>query len=335
VLVAEGIVPPAPAYNLLSSAALRELVLAQPSLVRGADAEDEDFLLAFDRRLGSPDPERSAAEEVAETYAGRIAALVTTLKTGPTAARAGRPEWDHSYWDLWSSVQRLTLGGGLLSGNLGRYVAERLPSLVAGIDLEVRVSEFARSLPLIGAARSVASPGSKAVVLDFGQTSIKRAVAVFSGNRLKRLNLLEPLPAFGTTTELQELGDLVVEAIALTWLEARGRGDEAISQEVTCSVACYLKEGHPFLGSTGAYANLRELSYNLACWLSKEVSGRLKREIAVQLLHDGTAAGRGYPATSFTPVIMFGTALGVGFSSSQSGLLEVSPGFSVASAKGA
>jgi hypothetical protein len=179
-----------------------------------------------------------------------------------------------------------------------------------------------------------------AAILDFGHTAIKRAVAICSGARgLDGLRLLEPVPtstlaskpsASAATSEIEEIGRRVAMEITTTWKEAQAlTGEEGLSTEIVCSVACYLQNGQPYPESTGTYAALRELSPDLGGWLSEQVSSQLGRAVDVRLIHDGTAAARAYPGATGLAVIMFGTALGVGFSSAPNELRELSPDFAV------
>jgi hypothetical protein len=341
VLLADGTAGSRPAFELLSARALHDLIVSRsPEL---GLSPVQDAIVAFNRLLESPGPRSPAAEAVAETFVRRMALLVATLKTGPAAARAARPEWDASYWQAWSEVRRIRLGGGMLSGNLGRYVESRLPEVLreVGLDVDVRLSAFPQALPLVGAARRLPSPASMAAVLDFGHTSIKRAAALYSGGeRLDGLTLLKPLASpdvasHGSTLEIEQLGRRVADVIASTWLEVQSiAGHHPLSPEVVCSVACYLRDGQPYPESTGTYAALRALSPSIARWLSGQVSVYVGSDIKVTLVHDGTAAGRAYAGEPNAAVIMFGTALGVGFAAQDVQLCEMSPTFAVRPAIG-
>jgi hypothetical protein len=336
-LLAEGTLGPRPAYELLSARALNELILAQ-RLQLGLPDQTHDAVLAFDRLLGSLGTNRQVAKGIAETFVRRMSLLIATLKTGPAASRTARAEWDASYWQTWFDIRTFALGGGLLSGNFGRIVRRRLPMLLAeaGVDVEVRVSAHPRSLPLIGAARSLKEPASTAVVLDFGHSTIKRAMACYSGIRLDYLHLLDSVAASvpevsGATSGLsaEEVGRRVAHQIARTWQEVQAlTGDDALSRAIICSLACYLKNGQPYPGATGLYGPLGILSRNLAGWLSRQVSDLVNAAVEVRLVHDGTAAARAYSEEDLA-VILFGTALGVGFASSGESLMAVSDEFRI------
>jgi hypothetical protein len=339
VLLADGASRRRPAYELLSARALNEVILEQ-RMPLGLSDKPFDAVLALDRLLGSSGTNGDLAESVAETFVRRMSLLIATLKTGPAASRVARAEWDASYWQAWSDIRIFALGGGLLSGNLSRIVRRRLPLLLAraGVEVEVRVPAQPRSLPLIGAARSLQGPASRAAVLDFGHSAIKRAIASYSGARLHGLRLLDPIPALvlepgdsGEASALSpdEIGRRIAHQIAGTWQEVRFlTGDEALSPTIICSMACYLKNGQPYPGASGLYGALEVLSPNLAGWLSHEVSDLLNTPVEVRLIHDGTAAAMAYGEENLA-VILFGTALGVGLSSSGARLMALSDEFRV------
>ena len=337
VLPARGSSNSATAFELLSAEALGRLIRQQTTDLGLTMQENgtESLLPAFDNCLVSTvTPRRRTAEAIAETFVLRMSNLISTLKCGSREARLARPEWDDSYWQAWNSMQVFGLGGGLLQGHLGRFVARRLPETLAesGVDVEIRLDSFAPLLPLIGAARAISQPGTCAVVLDLGHTSVKRAVAYYSTGMVTGLQLMQPLATSTLTpgrTATDVDGRKVAEGLAETWRVASRLTGPGLASEMVCSIACYLFDGQPYPNSHGAYASLRDLSPNLAEWLSREVSARLNRPVSVRLLHDGTAAASIYGGSRNTAVIMLGTALGVGFTSSSTRLLPLSSDFAV------
>jgi hypothetical protein len=175
---------------------------------------------------------------------------------------------------------------------------------------ELHISLYPESAVLVGAACSIDADGERALVLDFGGSYVKRAVATYKGRELTELRRLPALPAqFMQEGETRALFGFMVDTIAQTVQEI----EPPVSSVVPVSIAAYVQGGQPHEHQHGAYANLRALSDNAETLLSHEVSDRLNRRISIRLLHDGTAAASAFPADGHTAVITLGTALGLGF----------------------
>ncbi|HMA33648.1 MAG TPA: hypothetical protein VKY74_04130 [Chloroflexia bacterium] len=106
-------------------------------------------------------------------------------------------------------------------------------------------------------------------------------------------------------------------------LDPAARGQCAYDLLSTAALVALVRQHAAALGLTpadlaaqiscGAYAQLHTLTDNLGAWLAQQISRRIGRAVAVELVHDGTAAARAYAGAPRTAVIMLGTALGVGF----------------------
>src|SRR5207249_4603666 len=110
-------------FELLAAKELGALVLAHADelqLTNQERAHAADLPNVISNRLSSPDEKmQAAAERIARTFGRRIGFLIATLKRGEAVSRALREEWDDSYWDFWSSVETICLGGGLMEAPLG------------------------------------------------------------------------------------------------------------------------------------------------------------------------------------------------------------------------
>ncbi len=326
------------ALEALSAEGLVRLI--GPARTRNSSSQEDgtSVLEAFDARLRTADPISSTAREVAEVVAKRVSYLVATLSLAPVQARALRPEWSDDYWQQWMGARTIWLGGGIVSGELGRFLDQRLPHLLKQVGVRntrVMVAENPRWLPLIGAARSLRHISKRTVVLDFGHTAIKRGIASYHGDKLSGLKLLPSLELSSaewatSTSDPQKFGVQLAQRVAATVDEAAESGDDLPSSEVLCSLACYLHDGQPHPDAIGAYASLRELAEDLPGWLSEQVERLTGRAVEVRLIHDGTAAGRALAPANHGAVIMLGTALGVGFIP-DSATIPVSADFAVES----
>ncbi|MEO8611807.1 MAG: hypothetical protein ABI690_28165 [Chloroflexota bacterium] len=203
--------------------------------------------------------------------------------------------------------------------------------LEARVDLpEVNRITHGDSLPLIGAARSISPEAEYALVFDFGGSFVKRAYARYMDGILAELQCLPSLPTqFATEGQPSDLFNFMVSTIAQTDLEMSAKG-LLLSHQVPVSLAAYIDpNGQPYERQGGAYAALRTLSPNVQDTLSASLAARIGSPINIQFLHDGSAAACTYAGIPNAAVIMFGTALGIGFPPPDSGLRPVSTSFVV------
>ena len=138
-------------------------------------------------------------------------------------------------------------------------------------------------LPIMGAAR-VVETGSRASVLDFGGSFVKRAIAHYAPDgTFNHVQIRDSLP-----NDVEEHGadaqhvfarmvDIIVQSYA-----------EVDSLLVPVSLATYVDaQGQPRLVQGGTYAQLAQLTPDVAAALSQAVSARLGKAV-----RDQTAARR-------------------------------------------
>jgi len=269
---------------------------------------------------------RGAAESIARRFGRALGWLILTLKRGDAITRRARPDWDDTYWDHWAGIGTIWLGGGLANGPLGARIRRHAAAAMAddeGHACALHMAAHPSLLPLIGAARGVPPTTAAALVFDFGQSAVKRALAFYDGGALTALHLLPSLAAPATFSvagdltlaQVRDLADRMVAAIADTWESVRSPG-RALVPLLIASIASYATDGQPLPRQGGPYSQLHTLSANTAHWLAHQVSRRVGRPLDVALIHDGTAAARTYADArrmTHAAVIMLGTALGVGF----------------------
>jgi hypothetical protein len=248
---------------------------------------------------------RPDALELADDVGTALAALIATLVLGPADARKARPDWPAGHWARWAAVRRLVVGGGLMTGSLGRRVmataTDRLPCLgVVGVN--VLLAEDPPTLVLRGAAAGL--PDGPAVLLDAGQTSVKSALAEVAGGRPGRLRLAAPV---SSSTVLELRGARLAERLAEIAL-----GTVAAECVTSCglAVATYTDPaGQPFPGQASAYGSLAEV--RLAEYLAGRLAEGLRFPVQVRAGGDGAASAaavRGFADAA----IVLGTAIGWG-----------------------
>ena len=337
-------------YDLLSGDALSTAIAAHATEL-GLDtaADPAELLLTFDPCLGTADPRiRAVANDLARQFGRSLGYLLLTLRRGDPINRDARHDWDAGAWAYWAAARTVWLGGGIASGRLGAHLRKHAFQVLqedGAQTLAVQVAKHARLLPLIGAARSLpasssGSPTEAALVVDFGGTNIKCAIALYQQGALSALSSYPAVPTDTLTTSLpnestasaeagQHLAERMADVIARSW-RAASSTHMPLSPHVVASIACYVRDGHPMAQPVGVYKELSELPLPAAEWLARLVSERVGHHLTVTLLHDGTAAARTYAGESHAAVIMLGTALGVGYPPpSRDGLRALAGGFKI------
>jgi hypothetical protein len=313
-------------YDLLSSSACAQLVHVYTADLGLNHTHESERVRLLDHCLQSDDTRiRRAAEKVGRQLGRHLGYLLAVLKRGDPANRLDRTDWDTSYWKQWAAVREVFLGGGIMQGCLGSLVCEHATNLLDEVgvrDCTLHLALHPLHLPLIGAARSAPGGLSAALVFDFGNTMIKRGYAVYHHETLTRLRLFPPvqvqmLDPFGADggslpLRLHQLAASIAQVMANTVQQVQSFGLPCGPVLMT-SMACYMLNGQPLPKQGSLYAQLEMLSPRLGSMLSRAASELVKQPIAVELLHDGTAAARTYAGHVETAAITLGTALGVGF----------------------
>jgi hypothetical protein len=186
-------------------------------------------------------------------------------------------------------------------------------------EMSVQLSPFASYLPLAGLARTAPPNTSAMLLLDFGQTDIKKAVALYASGRNCELRPLpgisariDPEALVGSERDLaQASADNIINAVAQSWQDALDR-DWPLNPLIGLSLACYLPNGHPPSSEMGIYGRIQLLTANVQTYLADRTSETIGRKIRINLMHDGTAAALIYAGSPQTVTLMLGTAIGVG-----------------------
>lgn len=310
-------------YDLLSSNACAQLVHVYTADLGLNNPHESESVRFLGHCLQSDDTRiRHAAEKVGMQLGRHLGYLLAVLKRGDPVNRLERTDWDASYWKQWAELREVFLGGGIVQGRLGSLVCEHATSLLdeAGVgDCTLHLALHPLHLPLIGAARSAPGGLNAVLVFDFGNTFIKRGYAVYHHDTLTRLWLFPPVrvqwlgaDSGSLPPRFHHLAASIARVMADTIQEVQSSG-LPYGPVLMASMACYVRDGQPLPRQGSVYAQLGMLSPNLSHTLSSAVSELVKQPIAVELLHDGTAAARTYAGHVETAAITLGTALGVGF----------------------
>ncbi len=284
--------------------------------LRGGDLLGRDAIAGLVNRHGGATVRRDAlsewlagdspgAAEVVNEIGDRLRSLLATLKDPATAEAATGAR--RTYLEVWRRMELVVVGGGLAKGTLGGLIAAR-----AGAATGVRVvaARHPEWLPLIGTARSAGASDGRVVVVDGGQTSIKRGIAELRDGRVAGLVVLAPLPV-GALSSSRLPAVVAREVTAMTQEHAASAG------EVMFSVASYLEGGRPMRDLPSIYERLDPAAMHSEYGLN------------IRLLHDGTAAWRAGSSDVPSAVIMMGTWLGVGIGPHRAPLRPLAADFTV------
>jgi hypothetical protein len=317
-------------YDLLSTKALLNRLYSQAdklNLPMDGNVEDRELPRLFNTCFDDPKT-RHPAERIASSLGHNLGYILLTLARGDEVNRAGRADWDDSYWSYWGKIRKVILGGGLSRGKLGirlqQYALDVLHE--SGFhDYVIEISPYGSALPLVGAARYIPPGSASALVFDFGGTFVKRACAIYENDALIALCNFPSLPSgcesldpsLPEVEQAEEQRDYMLSVIERTWLDAENAGYTP-SPAISISVASYLRDGHPF--DRGCYGQLRLISEHLQSTFAEDASKIFDQPIQTKLLHDGTAAATTYSGSPHTAVLMLGTAIGIGFPTAREGL---------------
>jgi len=319
------------AYRLLSSLAVtryareRAEALELPAVFAHDTTQTRLELPRFvEGCLSSPhESVRTAAQAIGQRLGRNLGYILLTLRRGDTVNRAARPDWTAEDWEHWAKIERVWLGGGLMSGALGELIVrsarDRLAEYGYAGQLQVECSPYGEMMAVLGAGRYLPASTRAALCLDFGQTTIKRACLEFEDGVMVRVRRFESLARDvdelpTTATPGPDAGRKVLgmmrEAIAQTLDEAVARGITP-GADLMLSVAAYVQGGR-LLGN-GLYASLNALADDARPLLADAIHAQTGQVMRVHLIHDGTAACTLYAGIQNAAVIVVGTALGIGF----------------------
>ena len=285
-----------------------------------------DFALPkeLDKALKSEDVRyRQMAERVTTRFGNRLGLLLLTLKTGLPENRAARSDWDDSCWEYWKKLDTLILLGGLASSRLGRRLKERVQCVFdyAGVKpYNIVLFENGAYLGVMGLGQRLMQDESTSLIFDLGQTYFKRAVLKKFGGIISGINTLDSLPSRYMQIDFEDEGDktayaydlhnYILNIITSTYKEAAASAE--LSRHILISIANYTHSGmlNPI---RGGYSKLSVLGKNYADLLNETLSGELRRDIEVKLVHDATATALYFSDIPNSVCLTLGTGFGIGF----------------------
>ena len=265
------------------------------------------------------------ATDIIRKFGGRLGLLLLALKLGESENRAARADWTDAHWEYLAGIEDIVLVGGLASGRFGEIMKARVNEVFAlkGVrPYNILLYNNASQVAVLGCASCIKERDGAFVVMDFGQTGIKRSCVIKSGGEIAKVKTFETLPSILMEWETpdceerlrqaKELHGYLTDAVGRTFDEAKLAAKAEPGGEVVISVASYTVNG-ALDESRGGYAKLCALGKNYAELLSEELSGRLRRSVSVRLIHDGTAVALNFRDRKNTLCLSVGSYFGVGF----------------------
>lgn len=314
-----------PVSEIFSTAVITEKVVEERENLKippSTPKEKLPFLLM--QSMNSTDNQvRATATNIAKLFGTRLGLILLTLKTALPQNRAARPEWENCHWEYWQNLKTIIMVGGLTQGKFGIELVEsaKKTCILNGEPAYNLIAfENAAYVGVMGCARVLKSDDGVNILMDFGQTNMKRSIVTRSNREIVSI---ENLPLIHSKYMQWDISDAVekqnqakllhrhiMNAVVDAYNQAQKMGD--VGSEIVISIASYTHNG-VLDSNRGGYAKLSVLYKNYGEYLSEELSSVLKRPVEVTLIHDGTAVALNFIKYPSSVCVTLGTFFGVGF----------------------
>ena len=138
------------------------------------------------------------AKNITNKFGRRLGLLFLALKKGDKENRIAREDWSDKHWEYWSQISDIILVGGLANGRFG----EEQKNCVESVFEAARINPYniilydnASDVGVLGCATQLSSTDGVNIVMDFGQTNIKRCYVTKSRGEITEIRTLEPYPS--------------------------------------------------------------------------------------------------------------------------------------------
>ncbi len=288
------------------------------------DTPDNKLASALLECMYSDNPQVLAcAKEIAKFFGRRFGLILLTLKTALPENRAVRPDWNDQHWQYWNQTENIIAVGGLTSGSFGAALieeAEKICTINGKSAYKITVFENAPYIGVMGCAKLLSKSDGVNILMDLGQTNIKRSIVKRENGDIASIENLETLPSkfmeWNIENDIERkrqamlLHRYIMDSAVQAYREAER--SNTVDNQFIISIASYTHNGE-LDNKRGGYAKLTELYRNYGLYLQEELSSVLKKPVTVTLVHDGTAVALNFANTPKSVCITLGTFLGVGF----------------------
>lgn len=265
------------------------------------------------------------AMRIVTKFGNRLGLLFLALKKGDKKNKQAREDWTDEHWDYWAQVNDIILVGGLASGEFGKILKKQVDyvfSLQRIVPYNIILYSNSADVGVLGCATQISAQDGVNVVMDFGQTNIKRSFVTKHRGEITEIKTLEPYPSkymdWETSSEEEKLKQAkklhryLIKAIEDTYNTAKSLTKTEPNREIVISIASYTVDGALNADRSG-YAKLCTLGANYAECLWWELSGILRKDVIVKLIHDGTAIALNFSDKKNTVCLSLGSYFGIGF----------------------
>ncbi|MEE0930203.1 MAG: hypothetical protein UIM53_04320 [Acutalibacteraceae bacterium] len=279
--------------------------------------------LLLDLMESTDEQVRSCVNNIATFFGKRLGLIFLTLKTALPENKKARPDWNDKHWEYWQNIKNIITVGGLTNGNFGKIIIDEAQKLCTfGNNLAYKITVFDNSshIGIMGCAKLLENSDGINILLDLGQTNMKRGIVTRKDREIVNIKNLPSIPSKYMKWIVNDNGEkekqarllhrYIVRVITDTYKEASYLGN--VENEIVISIANYTHDG-VLDDIRGGYAKLAVLYKNYSDYLSEELSGILKTSIKVKLIHDGTAVSLNFSDYPQSVCVTLGTFLGVGF----------------------
>ncbi|MDP4119744.1 MAG: hypothetical protein Q8876_01630 [Bacillota bacterium] len=310
------------AYDIFSTTAVIEEIINSKisDIVDLSKIDDVDYARYLGIWLnGKNNTLAKIAMDIMKDFGNRLGLILLTLKLGEPENRACRSDWTDEHWEYWKNIKTVVLAGGLATGVQGKILKQQVEyvfSLVGEKPYDIIVFDNPSYAGVMGCVKKIKCSDGTHIVLDFGQTNIKRSIVKLNDGEIIWVQTLPSISSINMnsydTSEKSaiQLHQYLVNAVAKTFREAVKEG--AVGSEIVISIANYVK-GDNLYSDRGGYGKLALIGEHYAKILEEDCSSELRQPVKITLIHDGTAMALWFSDYKDTVCLSLGTAFGVGF----------------------
>lgn len=306
------------AYDLFHSALIKESLIKCIRAYMTLENEDVTLsdLMTYVKTSGQIELIHEV-NTIIKDYGHHLSLIIGTLFKPSQCSIQNHQEWSSSHWAYWASIKTLYLAGGaIIEPFIEPFNTEIAQELKRrNLSKDVHLLSQSEDLGMKGMASIYAKDGTL-LMLDLGQTSIKRAI--LNVDEVSRDYIkLENIPSKYLFTH-EQTEDAIIDSAKRLHQYLFNTIIHTITEHsirpntLFISVANYVRKGC-FQPGKSSYGKLDFIARPYDIYLSLELSRRLEYSIDVRLFHDTSAMALNFINQKHTAIISVGTAFGVGF----------------------
>lgn len=256
-------------------------------------------------------------QHVIEAYGRHLASIIRTLFKPSELSKKNHLEWKDIHFDYWASIKTLYLAGGAI-------IDPFIEPFKLAVEHELTKHNISKNIIFLSHSDDLGIRGMMSIyqkmgtliLLDLGQTSIKRAI--YTRNDVKHEHIKLPnIPAQHLFSKDPLHDDVLASAELLHQYLVSLIHDIIIDHRIEpdtiyISIANYVKQGCLQPGRH-SYGMLDVLGHPYDQYLQDALAKILPYPLQVKLFHDASAMALNFINQEKAAIISVGTAFGVGF----------------------